>query len=67
MALAAGQAVLIQGLQIRVRIKLLDGVDALGGPLAGQQHQGTAHGHLKMNGDTMTVCNAYKAVQRGEA
>ena len=24
-------------------------------------------GHLKMNGDTMTVCNAYKAVQRGEA
>ena len=26
-----------------------------------------SHGHLKMNGDTMTVCNAYKAVQRGEA
>ena len=25
------------------------------------------HGHLKMNGDTETVCNAYKAVQRGEA
>ena len=24
-------------------------------------------GHLKMNGDTETVCNAYKAVQRGEA
>ena len=26
-----------------------------------------SHGHLKMNGDTETVCNAYKAVQRGEA
>ena len=26
-----------------------------------------SHGRLKMNGDTETVCNAYKAVQRGEA
>ena len=26
-----------------------------------------SYGHLKMNGDTETVCNAYKAVQRGEA
>jgi len=26
-----------------------------------------SHGHLKMNGATETVCNAYKAVQRGEA
>ena len=26
-----------------------------------------SHGHLNMNGDTETVCNAYKAVQRGEA
>ena len=26
-----------------------------------------SHGHLKMNGDTETVCNAYKATQRGEA
>ena len=25
------------------------------------------HGHLKMNGDTATVCAAYKATQRGEA
>lgn len=25
------------------------------------------HGRLKMNGDTETVCNAYKATQRGEA
>ena len=26
-----------------------------------------SHGRLKMNGDTETVCNAYKATQRGEA
>ena len=26
-----------------------------------------SYGRLKMNGDTETVCNAYKAVQRGEA
>ena len=26
-----------------------------------------SHGHLKMNGDTETVCAAYKATQRGEA
>ena len=26
-----------------------------------------SHGHLKMNGDTKTVCDAYKATQRGEA
>lgn len=26
-----------------------------------------SHGHLKMNGDTATVCAAYKATQRGEA
>ena len=26
-----------------------------------------SHGRLRMNGDTQTVCNAYKAVQRGEA
>ena len=26
-----------------------------------------SYGHLKLNGDTETVCNAYKAVQRGEA
>ena len=26
-----------------------------------------SHGHLKMNGDTKTVCDAYKAVQRGQA
>ena len=26
-----------------------------------------SNGHLKKNGDTETVCNAYKAVQRGEA
>lgn len=26
-----------------------------------------SHGHLKMDGDTETVCAAYKAVQRGEA
>ena len=25
-----------------------------------------SHGHLKMNGDTQTVCAAYKATQRGE-
>ena len=25
-----------------------------------------SHGHLKMNGDTATVCAAYKATQRGE-
>ena len=25
-----------------------------------------SHGHLKMDGDTATVCAAYKAVQRGE-
>ena len=28
---------------------------------------GLSHGRLRMNGDTQTVCNAYKAVQRGEA
>ena len=39
-----GQAVLIQCIQIRIGIKLLDSVHALGGPLAGEQHQGTAHG-----------------------
>ena len=44
MALGAGQAVLVQCIQIGVRIKLFHGVDALGGPLAGQQHEGTAHG-----------------------
>ena len=26
-----------------------------------------SHGRLKMNGDTKTVCDAYKAVQRGQA
>ena len=26
-----------------------------------------SHGRLKMNGDTRTVCDAYKAVQRGQA
>ena len=26
-----------------------------------------SHGYLKMNGDTKTVCDAYKATQRGEA
>ena len=26
-----------------------------------------SYGHLKMNGDTKTVCDAYKATQRGEA
>ena len=44
MALGAGQAVLVQSVQIRVRIKLFHSVHALGGPLAGQQHQRTAHG-----------------------
>ncbi len=44
MALRAGQAVLVQCVQIRVRIELFHGVDALGGPLAGQQHQCAAHG-----------------------
>ena len=44
MALGAGQAVLVQSIQIRVRIKLFHGVHALGGPLAGQQHQRAAHG-----------------------
>ena len=28
---------------------------------------GLSHGRLRMNGDTQTVCNAYKATQRGEA
>ena len=28
---------------------------------------GLSHGRLRMNGDTQTVCNAYKAVQQGEA
>ena len=44
MALGAGQAVLVQSVQIRVRIKLFHSVHALGGPLAGQQHQRAAHG-----------------------
>ena len=44
MALGTGQAVLVQSVQIRVRIELFHRVDTLGGPLAGQQHEGTAHG-----------------------
>ena len=44
MALRAGQAVLVQCVQIGVRVELFHGVDALGGPLAGQQHQCAAHG-----------------------
>ena len=43
MALGAGQAVLVQCIQIRIGIKLFYGVHALGGPLAGEQHQGAAH------------------------
>ena len=44
MALGAGQAVLVQCIQIRIGIKLLDGVHTLGVPLAGEQHQRAAHG-----------------------
>ena len=32
----------------------------------GTQGAGLSHGHLKINGDTQTVCAAYKATQRGE-
>ena len=44
MVFAAGQAVLVQRIQERIGVELLNGIYAGLGPFAGQHHQGAAHG-----------------------